>query len=306
MNLATILTEDKAYRYIILTTLFVVFFGTTLMAQSSCFKRILTENHMKIDFNTDQIDSICNGQILWSKKHGYFGYEIHNNLYDSQGRIIRKIMMNYLRVELAIRPPEDFPQYKAFHTDNHTLTRIDTLIFNYKKENLTVKPNFINTEIETIVFDLLANRMYPMEVSRVDFHYEYIEDKLIIKMEEFDLAGQSKVESILNDTFGNSSQSALQKRVENLRRENTYIVGLISDNILDVKSEKIPEKPSLHSGIGDWTKAINCKVYLDSMNRVKKIDEYWRGKTIFEYHESRLFKQTVFRFDKIYQEKIVK
>jgi len=276
-----------------------------LLSQTSCFKRTLKEVGKNLFFCTDEIDSICNGLIVWSEKHGYFGYEIHHNQYDANGRIRQKVMWNYIRVELSFRPPEDFPQYKSYHTDQHTLTRIDTVKYNYILKNSSTKtPRFLDNKKERIVFELLTNRIHPFESTQVNFYYEYKEDTLLIRKEEFDWKGELKTDAILIDTTWRSSLVNKRKRIKIINQENSYSVRLIDDKTLDIRSEKIPLKPSPHAG-AYFCEGINCKVLLDKKYRVKKIDHHWMGKTIFDYDKDKLSSLTKYNRDKIYKQQTV-
>jgi len=271
-----------------------------LLSQPSCYKRTLKEVEENLIFNADEIDSICNNQIVWSKKHDYFGYEIHHNLYDDTGRITQKIMWNFLRVELSFRPAEDFPQYKSYHTEKYILTRIDTLNYNYIYVGNSMRElKFLDQEKERIVFEVLTNRIYPMEVSQANFYYEYKEDTLLIKKEEYDLNGQPRTEA---DSIWNKKLVRYRKPNRNL--ETSYIVRSINHNTLAIHSESIPLKPSINTG-SYFHKGINCKVLLDEKNRMKEIDHYWLGKTVFLYQNEKLSSLAYYRSNKIYKQKVV-
>jgi len=282
-------------------------FSINLFAQTQCYQRTIEDVVENIHYNTIRIDSICNDKVMWSEIHDYFGYEIHHNNYDKHGRITSKSAINYLNKVHCFRPQEDFPQYNQYHSGDYTVTRIDTIVFNYLPDESNLKAsNSYSKLIESIIFEIITDQIQHMETYRVDLYYKYIEGELVISKEEFSLNDNFIKKNTSKRFSANASRSKEDtNQTKKFPDENIFVATLVDDNNLIIQSNKYPIKPSFNAGTFN-NKGLRCKVKLNDDDKVIEVDKFWLGKKFYDYKIDKLISIQSTRNDKLYENKTVR
>lgn len=121
---------------------------------TDCYVRTISSMDYTGDNRLLEIDSFCDGLLVWKNESSLSGYEISEYEYNEHSVLERVLFRHYVHRACLFSNTDNFSAYKSYHTEHYVVTRIDTVIFNQIRD---FEDSIFPNQLKNAVFHFLTS-----------------------------------------------------------------------------------------------------------------------------------------------------